>query len=104
MIFKKTNKKIKKREELPSDSLGDGPPTGPGTGYPAAVKHNTKIDFSIYHFKAFDALILVSTYIECQSPFTNLKRKKGWFVWTEVGHIKSTGMSVFLTTRCLQKM
>jgi len=48
MIFKKTNKKIKKREELPSDSLGDGPPTGPGTGYPAAVKHNTKIDFSIF--------------------------------------------------------
>ena len=57
VIFKKTNKKIKKREELPSDSLGDGPPTGPGTGYPAAVKHNTKIDFSIYHSKNSKPLV-----------------------------------------------
>lgn len=48
MTHKKTKKKFKKREELPGDSLGDGPPRGPGTGYPIAVKHNTKIDFSSY--------------------------------------------------------
>lgn len=49
-----------------------------------------------------------------QSPFTNLERKKfgsygqKFFFFflrskTKVGHIKCTGTTVFLTTRCLEK-